>query len=390
MNRIALVCFCLLLSFCLPLYAQQTVSGLTAREEGGSILLTWIQPASPVHTYLILRSGAPFSAQDAETLPVLASIPGTETEYTDTPDSPGEFYYAVLVQDEDGTVHRTLIPSLNATITGILSAESEQILPEPADISRLTAIVQEETVILTWNSTPRGRQLVMYRSTVPFTDMASLSSAIIVGTLTDSEGPYIDYPIPEISYYYALEDEQRIMTGEITFTPEENTTSQPVSVAAGTIPSAPRKMLSVRPVPLPYLNILPRRETADIFSPDVISMLDSLSGSSGKTAPPVLPKPYIFPGDTTPESGGERYALSEIIRGSFSGGKWETAASELNRFLSIRRTPEITARANFYLGETYYFMEQYEQALFKFLLARDSYYSQSRIWIQHTLTSMTE
>jgi hypothetical protein len=378
----------------MTLYGQQTVSGLTAREEEDTIILNWTPPAAPVHTYRILRSSSPISSLDTETLPVLATlqgtIPETEAEYIDTPDSPGEFYYAVLVEDADGTVNGTIIPSLNATVTGIISTKREEPIPEPAVITRLTAIVQEETVILTWQSVPRGRQLVMYRSTIPFTDMASLSSAIIVGTFSDAGGPYIDYPIPEVPYYYALADEQLIRTGEITFLPEETTTSLAVSVAASTVPAASRTMLSVRPIPLPFLNILPRRETADIFSPDVIAMLTELSDFTEQKPRSIPPEPWLFPGDTTPDSGGERYALSQIINGSFATGKWETAEAELTSFLSIRRSAEITAKVNFYLGESYYYMGLYEKALFKFLLTRDSYYSLARIWIQHTLAKMTE
>ncbi len=94
---------------------------------------------------------------------------------------------------------------------------------------------------------------------------------------------------------------------------------------------------------------------------------------------------YLFEIDTLASGAGEEYALRKILETSFIPGKWDATIVDLGRFLSIRRTPDVSARARFYLGQAKYFTGAYSGALLEFLLVQDRYYVQAREWIQYVM-----
>ena len=63
------------------------------------------------------------------------------------------------------------------------------------------------------DSSRSGKNLVVYRSTRPFTGTDSLVSAILVATIPDDGTPFVDYPVPGVPCYYAVIDEPSLRSG---------------------------------------------------------------------------------------------------------------------------------------------------------------------------------
>jgi TolA-binding protein len=98
---------------------------------------------------------------------------------------------------------------------------------------------------------------------------------------------------------------------------------------------------------------------------------------------------YVFSEDTVSPAGGDDYLLFDVLKGAFINKRWSQAAKDLEQFLMQNRSASVTNRANFYLGECYYFMAQYPKALNQFLLLRDSYPALTRKWSKSALDLYT-
>ena len=77
--------------------------------------------------------------------------------------------------------------------------------------------------------------------------------------------------------------------------------------------------------------------------------------------------------------------LSTIVNTSFIKADWNTAESEFLKFLKINRTEETVSRANFYLGQIYYYQGKSKNALNSFMTSLNNYPIESRQWIDEVL-----
>jgi hypothetical protein len=363
------------------------VSGLVAGVSGQSVTLAWIQAPNITGENIILRSNRPITAANYETAEKRGVLPVATTTFTDTIEDGKDYYYAILSRDATGAEYDFFIPASNSLLVAVSTGKTE----EPAKIAAFSgfdAMQKDDSVLVAWTASIRKKNLILYRSTSPFSGMSSLPQAIVVASFVDTGSPYIDYPVPGVSYYYAILDEDSLRTGNAAFVPGANTSAIPVEIPTGT-GKIQRPLLPVlRPMPLPWLN--PSHE-ADVtpakFSQDTERIIRALAVSpEGKAS--VEREPYVFKSDLSSSSAGEEYSLRKIIATTFGARAWDKSITELNDFLSIRRSEVTQARAHFYLGEAYYFSKNYRQALLELLLAEDRYYNQSREWIQYVLDRM--
>jgi TolA-binding protein len=125
------------------------------------------------------------------------------------------------------------------------------------------------------------------------------------------------------------------------------------------------------------------------LSPEAAKALEELPV---RPAPDVtLRSPRVFARDlTVPQAGGEDSALFSIVNGAFAARNWEAARNELVRFLSLPRSPDVQARARFYLGQCYYFLRQPREGLFEFLAIQDRHPTEAMVWIQASLDMLKE
>lgn len=135
-------------------------------------------------------------------------------------------------------------------------------------------------------------------------------------------------------------------------------------------------------IPLPYLNeednsyvekkVIPKKN---------IEIAKKLSAKKTEKKSKPL---QILPQDKKPESG-DQYLLSTIVNTSFIKADWNTAESEFLKFLKINRTEETVSRANFYLGQIYYYQGKSKNALNSFMTSLNNYPIESRQWIDEVL-----
>ena len=360
------------------------ISELRADLDGNSVVLSWKAAPDVKGESIILRYGSPITAANYLSTEKRGVVPHDVTTFTDTIEDGQSYYYAVLSREDNGTVYDFFLPASNSMLLGVSSAEPAG--PEGiSEITGLDPMVRNDAVILTWQNPRKGRNLVLYRSANPFTGMTSLAQAVVISNFADSGAPFVDYPVPGVPCFYALLDELAIRSGNATFVPGGNTNRVPVEVPAAYAKYQKGGLPSVRPMPLPWLN--PSRAAQQPewrFAKETESMIRKLALPAGKERT-IAHEPYVFLADIKSTGSGEEYALKTIIESQFIGERWEKAADDLGKFLSIRRTPKTTARARFYLGQAHFFSGNYQQALLEFLLAQNQYYSLSREWIQYTM-----
>lgn len=392
----ALLCACLLLSS--GLSAQEgdsfsglgvppapVVSALSASVSGTVVTLTW-QPAPGITgSSLILRAEFPITAANESSAELRGTVDHSVTAFTDTLEGNGKYWYAVVSSDDSGSPYNFFLPASNSLIlpvTAETSAYRETVL------SGFSVRSRNDAVIISWNAALAGSNLVIYRSTLPFTSFSSLVPAVLVSAFTDTGGTFTDYPVPGVPYYYAVLDENSVHSGSVTFVPGGNTNGTAVEIPQELALIRRSSTQSLRPMPLPYLNpTQTARPEGVVFSSvteERISQL-AVSASGGTEAR----RPYVFRSDSeSTSSGGDEYALRLIVNSSFRSGNYEETIERLNDFLSLRRSVQTSSRAHFYKGESLYFLGKAEDALLEFLLARDSYENQAGEWIQYSLSSL--
>ncbi len=370
--------------------APPVVSGLEAVAANGSVNLSWIPAPDITGESLIFRANRPITASNYTSAEKRGTVPYSVTKFTDVLETGDDYYYAVLSRNADGTLYEFFLPVSNSMLVGV--SGGQKFKPEQEAVFSLFDIMtRNDAVIITWKSTVEERNLVLYRATAPFTGLTSLVQAIVVTTFKDTGTPFVDYPVPGVPYYYAVVDEDLLRSGTVSFAAGNNTNRIPVEIPSGFARIQRTGIPNLRPMPLPYLN--PSRTAANPawkFSAATEKMIQSLAATTTASTTTAmrsdtLRTPFIFRSDLESVAGGEEYTLKKILETSFSSRAWESAITELNAFLSIRRTEETTARTHFYLGEAYYFTGDYHKALPEFLLAQDLYYNQSREWIHYSM-----
>ena len=135
-------------------------------------------------------------------------------------------------------------------------------------------------------------------------------------------------------------------------------------------------------IPLPYLNEEDNSYVEKKAIPKKnIEIAKKLSAKKTEKKSKPL---QILPQDKKPESG-DQYLLSTIVNTSFIKADWNTAESEFLKFLKINRTEETVSRANFYLGQIYYYQGKSKNALNSFMTSLNNYPIESRQWIDEVL-----
>ena len=373
------------------------VRQISAKVQGNTVHLTWIDAPNstgPVYIYRKFLNSA--TGVPTDLAPV--QIPRGIQSFLDPIQTDGLISYLILATDRMGQPYTITISNTN-----YIEIELEKpVLPltEVNSVQYISSIkteVQKDHIVIsfTLNESQRtaSRPLVLYRSTQPITHVQDLVQAVIVqGGITES--PFIDYPVPDIAYYYALVFEDDIKQGKLNLVPGKNTTIVPAEVPAGSFRiGLPGPQNNIRSTPLPTLSITATVPEAanNILIPPVQLPLSPEAAKAVASLPmpepkkPAIKKPRVFAQDLNASGGGEEFTLRSIVQGPFSNRDWNTVINQLVRFLSLPRTATIEARSHFYLGQAYYMTGKNREALFEFLLMKNLYPQEAQEWIQSIL-----
>jgi hypothetical protein len=380
------------------LYAQNgaspVVSQIKAEARNNLIRLTWVDSPDARGPVYIFRSTRPFTGTiPANIRPVIVRY--GEQYYIDDSDDISNLYYFIAASDTAGRRYDVIIPHTNSTNVNLSAAEAqaEPAAPEPQaepvqGISNLRAVQDGERVVISFDVTGQRKNAVLYRSAHPVRRPQDLLDAVIVRSGFDS--PFVDFPVPGISWYYVLIFEEEISAGRMGITPGVNATVSAVTISEDRIAER-----ALRPIPLPVMT-LGNAAPESYFLPEASGQAPLSEGTARMLrntempakAPHAPRKPRIFTIDLQAPSGGEDSALFQIVNEYFVRRDWEGARTGLLHYLSLPRSKDVEARARFYLGQTLYFTGNYRGALFEFLTIRSLHPVEANIWIDAILSAM--
>ena len=373
------------------------VSNIQVESSNNLIRLTWTDSPEARGSVFIFRSARPFIGSiPANIRPVIVRY--GQQYYIDDTDDVDNVHYFIAASDTSGRRYDLIIPRINSTSVNFVHTQTNEgeelsMVEVPAvrepirGIANLRAVQDGERVIITYDTSGPRRNGILYRSMQPVRQPQDLLNAVIVQSGIAS--PFIDFPVPGITWYYAVIFEDDISSGNVGIRPGVNATVTPV-----TITSQQTHERTLRPIPLPILtlrNTMPEGFFAD--EPDQIPLgIESVNMLRGKQMPPKMPiilrSPRVFAVDLEAPTGGEESALFQIIMEHFVNFEWESARVSLQHYLSLPRSREIEARARFYLGQTLYYTEKYREALMEFLTFRAIHPAEANSWIEAVLTAM--
>ena len=379
------------------------VSELQGELKNGLIRLSWVDSPDIKGPVSIYRSARPFDGssplQGSGTKPVV--IPYGVQSFVDEIEAGGTIYVFAVASDESGRAYEIPIASTNMISIQISAASSipapapvpvpviaEKPAPEKppvqnAGISALEASAQGDRIVITYNP-GTVKSAALYRSIRPISQTQDLLGAVILQTKINS--PFVDYVVPGIPYYYAVIAEDDLVQGTVDIIPGRNSTRTAVGISASGSPER-----AMRAIPLPQIStqaVAPGMSAYPEMLPTDLSLqaVSALSAIPARPPEQDLKKPRVFARDLEiPTDTGEDYVLSSLVRGSFTAKDWEASRVQLANFLALPRNPDTRARARFYLGQSYYFLQKPREGLFEFLSIQDRYPAEASEWIQASL-----
>ncbi len=411
----------LLLLACLPTIpgsAQTTdgeatdaplVSRMRLSVRDSQIRVSWEEAEAPVAEYLVYRAGQPITSETVGEAIHVGTVDGSERAYMDSVAEPGDYYYAVVAVDPDGTAHPIIVPDRNASDRPVTIESVATPAEGAARVVRLDwALVErnERTAIeISLVADREGRTVAVYRSTRALSTTGDLEHATLVGKVDSGTAQLIDLPVPGVEYYYAALDVETLLSGRNAIHPGENATLDPAEIpleraAEIRVPEriAGATIAGVRRAPLPLLDLQYRLTTGrrlrdpralvprpTAVDPETEQRISELLERTGVRRG-VEPAPAVLAEDRLPEPQGAEYTLRTIIDGPFRRRAWEEAIVQLENYFTLPLPPDLAARAHFYRAQAYYFTGERQQAILEFVLAREHHYVEVRSWLDHLLS----
>ncbi len=287
---------------------------------------------------------------------------------------------------------------------------AQNIRPMVKDVSASIS-TEKGQVLLTWaiseESVAQISELFVYRNVGSIVKTSTLSLLSPRATLNARDSSYIDEVSDYNAYYYAIV--ARTIDGYIydVVIPTVNATNVPVAktrakevITANTTTSNDRfknatptidasVTAPLRERPLPYIDIL-STDKAEAVATITNETLEITQLEANESIHSAYLQPSILEKDTNGERAtGDDYTLYLIVSSDIMDSNWKQAQEKLLQFLQINRSTDATARANFYLAQTYYFQRDYRNALTYFQKSEKLYPIYSKQWIEESLNRFT-
>jgi len=427
MKAIRIASLAALVAFALaaPLFAQQEgdavfapyPSHIRVGVRGTEIVITWEDSPDVTAGYAVYRQADFPDASRFQDALLLGYADSGSSEFVYTPTDDKPWYYFVLGRvpeadrDAGAAEYRLFIPLRNIPLEPVAVAPATPEKPaasapataQPPRLSGIIARTDGDSIVVSIDASGNVGRLILYRSTKPFGSASSLLDAALTAILEKDAGPYRDYPVPGVDYYYAVIPEHDLIGGTIALASGVNTTAVPVSIKAGVYRiGLPSSGATSRSMPLPYLVLTrgfedakpigfddptPSTRPLSVETEKAISMLDASYGSTTKAPRPPI---TIYPEDLQSGGGGEEYALRSIVASYLATGDYAEATREFTLYLSLPRSPANSNRALFYRGQAQAMSGAWREAFFDLLQVQDSYYIECAAWFDYILEALRD
>lgn len=410
------ITFSLIFSLTPPINAQNTaqdtdrtdvfapfVSRLRVAVRDPQVRLTWRDAEDLENgTYEIYRHTSEINQDSIDEATLVATVEaGTET-YLDTPLVEGNYFYAVLARSSEGESYRIFVPFRNVTIRSVTVQQLETEEDLAASIYDISTQIQDDAVIVRFDPSRSGRNLIVYRSTVPFTQETDLTAVTRLDQFDSTTRRFADYPVPGIDYYYAVLDSILVQNGTYTIQSGENTTAAPVRISISGVESIRVEVpaADARKTPLPFLHLSSGIRPGTSVTPGLVSASINAQPVSLATQEAIdfllafapesstfQPEPIILSEERGAGTQGAEQTLSQVVLGEFSEARYVEAVDLFRNILLLPLEKELETRVRFYLAQALYFSGEKEAAFMEFLLtSRSGYYQEAKPWMDGILT----
>jgi hypothetical protein len=365
------------------------VSNLQAVSSGGKVLLTWSNPIDFKEDIIVYRSTRMMSKPTRLlTATRLTTLKNGEEKYIDTP-PPGSYFYAVIISSKsDNTSKLVLVPFRNYSLNAVEITNTDLY-----KITSFDAESSETSITLQWKYTSESTELTnvnIYRNTVPIKQKKDLDTSIKIANLTINTGLFVDIPIANIEYFYAI-----FIDGDPNkqYTPGVSITTDPLSIARKKETMADFSIDTFIPLPLitltndpksgkmfldPQLLKSPRKID---YTPEVAELINQsrsnnieiynryMQSVAAKSTPPGI---HILEDEEVYDAGdyGPEYvnAVSLIKRENLG-----SALAILEELITENLNEQFLERVSFYIGQIYFANGDYHTAYIHLAMAYSGY-----------------
>lgn len=223
------------------------ISNLNFEVTNNKVLLTWKNPANFDQYLSIYRSNSIIDNIDkilkSKKISILKS---QEEKYLDTPQQDGMYYYAVIITDKNSQKETLIfVPYRNYTLK-----PAEITTKSIFTLTSLKALSKESYVILSWEyqgKEEENTKISIYRAIKQIDSENSLNLSTKIATIDIKNRSYVDIPLPDIGYYYAIfiEDDK-----DRKFIPAVNITTDPIVIYSKNIALNEFSLETFQPLPL--------------------------------------------------------------------------------------------------------------------------------------------
>lgn len=268
-------------------------------------------------------------------------------------------------------------------------------------ITNINAKPVKNKIVVSWelpeNPEPKISKLLIYKSTKPISSYSDIQDETPVATANANDTSWTDKISNYNDFYYAVITIVENKKYDIIL-PSINATVTGARIKLVTNKSQNEKNASaqeklypvgtMRETPLPFLDIIENQNKKGKKMPEQVkAVANNLAGQTKEQKVTVL-LPYIFEEDLVSPDGGDDFLLFEILRNYFIQKNYTDSITQLKKLLGTNRTEKVTNRAMFYLGQSYYFQNNYQQSINSFLQVYDAHPELAKKWIDSSLDLM--
>ncbi len=387
-----------------PAFAQQTggepvffpfISSLRVASRDTSIRLTWRDVPDYEGSYLVYRHTAVIDENSISSAVLVASVPQGEEVHTDIPPTSGDYYYAILTEQNDSSPLAVFIPFRNQTVRPITIVSTEK---EEAPLAGgIYAAAQRNQIAVSFDPAPY--EVALVRSSTAMNEPEDVNNATLIGLYEGDQTVIYDTPPAGVAYYYGIFNANLLGTDELVVEPDNNVTLLPVALELSQDPqtnstnaaaiSIDRVALPeiarnsrINPLPLlqgqfiassPYAYLRGQEEGQELAA-ETLAALDKIGAFEDRQN--TIPQEAVL----LPDSYSLQYnasSLQNIVQRAVSERRWHQAYDQLTDLLNTPISADMAKHIHFYRGQALLHLDQPTEAFFELLSVRGDFFVES-------------
>lgn len=381
---------------------EYTPQDIRVAKKSSEVRLSWFNGyEEPRLQYNIYRHLLPIdlvTVADAALIDTIDARFG-DNQYFDTVEVSGYYYYAVTPLIDEGENYYFAARS-NATDQAIYISTDDIYKREVGEVAGIAVGVSEAFIGLSYRLPAPAVDVYILRSQMPINNRNDALRAERIFRNPPTANSFVDNSAYiDVDYYYAVLDADALDSKEltITITAGENTTIFPVRIDGADIAANAR----TRQRSATEFSRTSRQQESQLSLPLINSALigedvfeDVEVISSGRSAVRIAGRssensPIILPIDQQNTINADNSPIQTILHASFIPQLWEDSIERFSKIDQTYLSPHERARIAFYLGQAYFYITDYENAILNFVQAKQFYSKESDFWVDKSLHALS-